>query len=104
MPTISTYVTYGQEEIELIGDAGKKLHTARSRNDQIATDLRLYVCNAIDQINGEIATLESVLIDIAEQEANTIMPGLTHLQNAQPITLGHHLMAWVEMTVCIPLY
>ena len=83
--------------IELIGDAGKKLHTGRSRNDQIATDLRLYVRNAIDQINGEISNLESVLIDIAEQETNTIMPGLTHLQNAQPITLGHHLMAWVEM-------
>ena len=83
--------------IELIGDTGKKLHTARSRNDQIATDLRLYVRGTINQINGEITALQSVLIDIAEREASTIMPGLTHLQNAQPITLGHHLMAWLEM-------
>ena len=83
--------------IELIGDAGKKLHTARSRNDQIATDLRLYVRLYIDRINGSICTLQGVLIDAAEREVDSVMPGLTHLQTAQPVTCGHHLMAWVEM-------
>ena len=83
--------------IGLIGDVGKKLHTARSRNDQIATDLRLYVRLYIDRINGSIRTLQEVLIDAAEREVDSVMPGLTHLQTAQPVTCGHHLMAWVEM-------
>jgi argininosuccinate lyase len=83
--------------IELIGDAGKKLHTARSRNDQIATDMRLYVRLYIDRINGSISVLQDALIDAAEREVDSVMPGLTHLQNAQPVTCGHHLMAWVEM-------
>jgi argininosuccinate lyase len=83
--------------IGLIGDAGKKLHTARSRNDQIATDLRLYVRLYIDRINSSISAFQDVLIDAAEREADSVMPGLTHLQTAQPVTCGHHLMAWVEM-------
>ncbi|MEC9371256.1 MAG: argininosuccinate lyase, partial [Pseudomonadota bacterium] len=83
--------------IGLIGDVGKKLHTARSRNDQIATDLRLYVRLYIDRINGSIRTLQEVLVDAAEREVDSVMPGLTHLQTAQPVTCGHHLMAWVEM-------
>ena len=83
--------------IGLIGDAGKKLHTARSRNDQIATDLRLYVRLYIDRINGSISDFQDVLIDAAEREVDSVMPGLTHLQAAQPVTCGHHLMAWVEM-------
>jgi argininosuccinate lyase len=83
--------------IGLIGDVGKKLHTARSRNDQVATDLRLYVRKYIDRINESITTLQNVLIDSAEREADTVMPGLTHLQPAQPVSCGHHLMAWVEM-------
>ncbi|MBO67902.1 MAG: argininosuccinate lyase [Acidiferrobacteraceae bacterium] len=82
---------------ELIGDTGKKLHTARSRNDQVATDLRLYVRKYIDHIIRNIDRLESVIIDLAEREIHTIMPGLTHLQTAQPISCGHHLMAWLEM-------
>jgi len=82
---------------ELIGDTGKKLHTARSRNDQVATDLRLYVRKHIDHIICDIDLLQSVIIDLAEREIHTIMPGLTHLQTAQPISCGHHLMAWWEM-------
>jgi len=83
--------------IDLIGDPGKKLHTARSRNDQIATDMRLFVRENIDQIQQNIAALQNVLVDAAEREVDTVMPGLTHLQAAQPVTCGHHLMAWVEM-------
>ena len=83
--------------IGLIGDVGKKLHTARSRNDQIATDLRLYVRTYIDHINDSISALQNGLIDAAEREATTVMPGFTHLQAAQPVTCGHHLMSWVEM-------
>ncbi|HUV32860.1 MAG TPA: argininosuccinate lyase [Devosiaceae bacterium] len=82
---------------ETVGDAGGRLHTARSRNDQIATDFRLYVRDAIDGLGGQIAALQSVLLDRAEAEAATVMPGFTHLQSAQPVTLGHHLMAYVEM-------
>jgi len=82
---------------ELIGDTGKKLHTARSRNDQVATDLRLYLRKHIDHIIRNIGLLQSVIIDLAEREIHTIMPGLTHLQTAQPISCGHHLMAWWEM-------
>jgi len=80
-----------------IGEAGKKLHTARSRNDQIATDLRLYLREAVDGIGGQLAALRAVMLDLAEAEAETVMPGFTHLQVAQPVTFGHHLLAWVEM-------
>jgi len=80
-----------------IGPLGKKLHTARSRNDQIATDIRLYLRHEIDVINQKITKLLQVLANLAEREAETIMPGFTHLQPAQPITFGHHLLAWCEM-------
>ena len=81
----------------LIGDAGKRLHTARSRNDQVATDVRLYLRAAIDDIIGLIHGLQRALLDLAEQHANTVMPGFTHLQVAQPVVFGHHLMAYFEM-------
>ena len=80
-----------------IGTVGKKLHTGRSRNDQIATDIRLYLRDAIDHLNGELTRLQHALIDLAGAEADTIMPGFTHLQTAQPVTFGHHLLAWNEM-------
>jgi argininosuccinate lyase len=80
-----------------IGDAGKKLHTGRSRNDQVATDVRLYLRAEIDLIRAEIARLQRALLDLAEREAETVFPGFTHLQVAQPITFGHHMMAWFEM-------
>jgi argininosuccinate lyase len=80
-----------------IGDAGKKLHTGRSRNDQVATDIRLYLRDEIEVIRTEIQRLQLALLDMAEQEADTILPGFTHLQTAQPITFGHHMMAWFEM-------
>lgn len=80
-----------------IGEAGKKLHTGRSRNDQVATDLRLYTRDAVDRIIDEIKGIQLTLLDFAEAEAETIMPGYTHLQIAQPIVFGHHLMAWFEM-------
>ncbi len=82
---------------ELIGPVGKKLHTGRSRNDQVATDLRLYLRAEIDNISSELQRLESGLLDLAEREADTVMPGFTHLQVAMPVTFGHHLMAWFEM-------
>ena len=82
---------------DLIGIAGKKLHTGRSRNDQVATDIRLYLRHELSQINFEINRLQTAILDLAEQHADTIMPGFTHLQVAQPITFGHHLMAWFEM-------
>jgi argininosuccinate lyase len=81
----------------LVGDAGKRLHTARSRNDQVATDLRLWLRAEIDAIQQCLATLVGALIDQAERHAATVMPGFTHLQVAQPITFGHHLLAYVEM-------
>jgi argininosuccinate lyase len=84
---------------ERIGEAGKKLHTGRSRNDQVATDLRLYLRQGIDDIGAALERLQAVLLDIAEREAATIMPGFTHLQVAQPVTFGHHMMAWFEMLV-----
>lgn len=84
---------------DLIGIAGKKLHTGRSRNDQVATDIRLYMRTEINAIIAVIERLQIALLDLAEQEANTIMPGFTHLQVAQPVTFGHHLMAWFEMLV-----
>jgi argininosuccinate lyase len=80
-----------------IGDAGKKLHTGRSRNDQVATDIRLYLRDEIEIIRSEIQRLQQALMDVAEREAESIMPGFTHLQTAQPITFGHHMMAWFEM-------
>lgn len=79
-----------------IGIAGKRLHTGRSRNDQVATDIRLYLRDEIDAIRGELKRLMTGLIDLAEREAETIMPGFTHLQTAQPVTFGHHLLAWFE--------
>ena len=82
---------------ERIGDAGKKLHTGRSRNDQVATDLRLYLRDGIDAVRAELRRLQESLLQVAEREAETIMPGFTHLQIAQPVTFGHHLMAWFEM-------
>jgi argininosuccinate lyase len=82
---------------ELIGDAAGRLHTARSRNDQVATDFRLYVRDVIDTFLAQIKVLQLALVGRAETEAETIMPGFTHLQNAQPVTFGHHLLAYVEM-------
>jgi argininosuccinate lyase len=82
-----------------IGITGKKLHTGRSRNDQVATDIRLYLRDEIDVIAEELNRLQSGLLDLAEREAATIMPGFTHLQTAQPVTFGHHLLAWYEMLV-----
>ncbi|QPK61709.1 argininosuccinate lyase [Methylomonas sp. LL1] len=82
---------------DLIGIAGKKLHTGRSRNDQVATDIRLYMRDEIDTILVQLRRLQMALLELAEQEADTIMPGFTHLQVAQPVTFGHHLMAWFEM-------
>jgi argininosuccinate lyase len=82
---------------QMIGDAGKRLHTGRSRNDQVATDIRLYLRGAIDLLVGLIHELQASLIDLAEKNASTVMPGFTHLQVAQPVTFGHHMMAYVEM-------
>lgn len=80
-----------------IGITGKKLHTGRSRNDQVATDIRLYIRDEIDVILEEITRLQNGLLELAERNADTIMPGFTHLQTAQPVTFGHHLLAWFEM-------
>ncbi len=82
---------------EIIGDAGKRLHTGRSRNDQVATDIRLYLRGAIDNIIGLLRDLRLALVNLADQHADTIMPGFTHMQVAQPITFGHHMLAYVEM-------
>ena len=81
----------------LVGDAGKRLHTGRSRNDQVATDVRLYLRHAIDELSLLIAALQTALVDLAAQHTQTIMPGFTHLQVAQPVSFGHHLMAYFEM-------
>ncbi|MCC7091240.1 MAG: argininosuccinate lyase [Nitrosomonas sp.] len=81
----------------LIGDAGKRLHTARSRNDQVATDIRLYLRTAIDDIISLLKAMQTALLNLAEQHITTVMPGFTHLQVAQPISFGHHLMAYFEM-------
>ena len=83
--------------VERIGETGKKLHTARSRNDQIATDMRLYLRDEIDDVVLKINQVMIALIALANEHHDTIMPGLTHMQSAQPITFGHHLLAWVEM-------
>ncbi|MHA1597212.1 MAG: argininosuccinate lyase [Alphaproteobacteria bacterium] len=82
---------------ELIGEAAGRLHTARSRNDQVATDLRLWLRDAIDGIDAGLRGLQDTLISIAEAHSGTVMPGYTHLQAAQPVTLGHHMLAYVEM-------
>jgi argininosuccinate lyase len=82
---------------ELVGDAAGRLHTARSRNDQVATDFRLWVRDEIDALDMQLQALQNALLDKAEAHANTIMPGFTHLQTAQPVTFGHHLLAYVEM-------
>jgi argininosuccinate lyase len=82
---------------ELVGDAGKRLHTARSRNDQIATDIRLWLRAAIDDLSGRLRLVRGALADLAEKHAGTLMPGFTHMQVAQPVTFGHHLMAYQEM-------
>ena len=82
---------------ELVGDAGKRLHTGRSRNDQVATDIRLYLRGAIDDITVLLRELRLALTDLAEQHADTILPGFTHMQVAQPVTFGHHVLAYVEM-------
>jgi argininosuccinate lyase len=83
--------------VELIGEVGKKMHTARSRNDQVATDLRLYLREGVDRLRAALRALQAALLDVAEREADTLMPGFTHLQVAQPVTFGHHMLAWFEM-------
>jgi argininosuccinate lyase len=83
--------------IERIGETGKKLHTGRSRNDQVATDLRLYLRDEIDGLCAALTRLQSALVEIADHEADTIMPGFTHLQVAMPISFGHHMLAWEAM-------
>ena len=83
--------------ISRIGDTGKRLHTGRSRNDQVALDIRMYIKDEIVAIKDMLVNLENTLLDIAKDNLNTIMPGYTHLQKAQPITLSHHAMAYFEM-------
>ena len=82
---------------EIAGEPGKKLHTARSRNDQVATDMRLFTRDAVDQLQADLTALQHALVDLAEAEADSVMPGMTHMQNAQPVTCGHHLLAWNAM-------
>jgi argininosuccinate lyase len=82
---------------QLVGDAGKRLHTGRSRNDQVATDVRLWLRGEIDLIGDLLAELQRALVDVAEQNVDVILPGFTHLQVAQPVSFGHHLLAYVEM-------
>jgi argininosuccinate lyase len=82
---------------QIIGNAGKKLHTGRSRNDQVATDIRLYLRTEINQCLLQLRAFQAGLLDLAEREADTILPGFTHMQVAQPITFGHHMLAWFEM-------
>jgi argininosuccinate lyase len=82
---------------QLVGDAGKRLHTGRSRNDQVATDVRLWLRSEIDLIGGLLTDLQKALVDIAEKNVEVILPGFTHLQVAQPVSFGHHMLAYVEM-------
>ena len=82
---------------QLVGDAGKRLHTGRSRNDQVATDVRLWLRGEIDLIDGLLVDLQKALVDIAEKNVEVILPGFTHLQVAQPVSFGHHMLAYVEM-------
>jgi argininosuccinate lyase len=97
VPLEDVHMNVESRLIELIGDTGKKLHTGRSRNDQVATDIRLYLRDAIDELVSLETELLTALIELAAQHTRTVMPGFTHLQAAQPITFGHHLMAWFEM-------
>ncbi|MFA7467210.1 MAG: argininosuccinate lyase [Desulfotomaculaceae bacterium] len=83
--------------IERVGEVGKKLHTARSRNDQVALDVRMYLRDEIDAVTALLAELTGTLLDLAQQHTKTVMPGYTHLQRAQPITLAHHLLAYCQM-------
>jgi argininosuccinate lyase len=83
---------------ELVGDVGKKLHTARSRNDQVGTDTRLYLRDQVNRIRQQLKAFQAVLLSLAEQQVETLIPGYTHLQRAQPLSLAHHLLAYVEMT------
>lgn len=82
---------------EILGDVGKKLHTARSRNDQVGTDTRLYLRDQIEQIRSQLRSFQSILLELAEQHVETLIPGYTHLQRAQPVSLAHHLLAYFEM-------
>ncbi|MCB7181529.1 lyase family protein, partial [Longicatena sp. 210702-DFI.1.213] len=82
---------------ERIGDAGKRLHTARSRNDQVALDLRMYLKNQTAEIYASVRKLTGVLLAKSQEHLETVMPGYTHLQVAQPVTLAHHLMAYAQM-------
>ncbi len=82
---------------ELVGEPAGRLHTARSRNDQVATDFKLYVRDGLDMLAAQVETLQKVLVEKAEAEAGSVMPGFTHLQSAQPVTFGHHMLAYVEM-------
>ncbi|MBD2558576.1 argininosuccinate lyase, partial [Aphanizomenon flos-aquae] len=82
---------------EIVGDVGKKLHTARSRNDQVGTDTRLYLRDQIQQIRQQLRDFQGVLLDIAEKNVETLIPGYTHLQRAQPVSLAHHLLAYFQM-------
>ena len=82
---------------EIVGDVGKKLHTARSRNDQVGTDIRLYLRDQIDQIRSQLREFQQVLLDLAEKNVETLIPGYTHLQRAQPVSLAHHLLAYFQM-------
>ena len=82
---------------QLVGDAGKRLHTGRSRNDQVATDVRLWLRGEIDLIGDLLKELQVSLVDVAEQNVEVILPGFTHLQVAQPVSFGHHMLAYVEM-------
>src|SRR5439155_7966154 len=91
------HMTVERRLAELIGPAAGRLHTARSRNDQVATDFRLWVRNACDEAVDAVRALQRVLVERADEHAETVMPGFTHLQVAQPVTLGHHLMAYYEM-------
>jgi argininosuccinate lyase len=91
------HMTVESRLAELIGPASGRLHTARSRNDQVATDFRLWVRNACDEAVGAVRNLQRVLVERADEHTETVMPGFTHLQVAQPVTLGHHLMAYYEM-------
>ncbi|HEU0284945.1 MAG TPA: lyase family protein, partial [Sphingomicrobium sp.] len=91
------HMTVEHRLTELIGPAAGRLHTARSRNDQVATDFRMWVRNACLEAVANIRDLQRALVEVAERHAETVMPGFTHLQVAQPVTLGHHLLAYYEM-------
>lgn len=97
IPLEDVHMNIESRLIDVVGEVGKKLHTGRSRNDQVATDLRLFLREAIDSIDAQQAALQNALLEQAERHADVIMPGFTHLQSAQPVTFGHHLLAWFEM-------